>query len=279
MPDVIVTGLPRSGSAMVSALIDYLPNAVSFNEPAWQMALAQKQLDTLPYCKWLTGDFVWTRRTMLNLEPVSDYRTTDGRPLFDGLYDPRQKMKESSENQGPEAVKEPDVVFFTKPGLTDDFILAMRHHTLFTSLLPTLVKFKHFKIIAVIRHPLDVLDSWRRMKQPFIGRGNPHGIARFWPEALAIAESSAEEVDRFVQLYDAYIQRYHEVREHIHIIKYEDVANDPAMVGRLFGLDSPSAAAHLIEKNPRVMITAEAALLKERFHKYGVFTKLYYTDI
>lgn len=271
MPDVLVTGLPRSGSTLVSALIDGLPDAVCLNEPSWQPGLLSKfPLDILPFCKWLSGDYAWTRQQIFMQEAVTDFRAADGSPLLDGLLDPMQKRNDKGEPEG---------VVFLRPGLSADFILAMRHHALYTSILPTLVKFRQFKIIAVIRHPFDVLNSWRQLQIPLPARGRPHGIARFWPEALAIAEAKMEAADQMVQLYDTYIQRYHELREHVTIVKFEDVIDDPFLVSRLFGIDTPSANAMKVEKRTRVLVTAEVNIFRERLRKYGVFTRQYYTDI
>lgn len=271
MPDVLVTGLPRSGSTLVSALIDGLPNAVCLNTPPWQQGLlSQNPLEVLPYCKWLTGDFLYTRRQLIEQHPVIDIRAADGMPLTDGMFDPRTKRNDKDQH---------DTVAFARPGLSEDFILAMRDTTIYTALLPTLLKFKHFKIIAVIRHPFDVLTSWRQFRQPMIERGRPHGIARFWPEALAITESGMEMADQMVQLYDAYIQRYHELREHIHIVKFEDVVESPVLVSKLFGLETPSPNVSLIEKRTRMLMTAEISVFRERLRKFGVFTRQFYPDI
>ena len=279
MANVIITGLPRAGSALASALLDSLPNTVSFNQPPAPMAVAQKPLETLPYCKWLVGDYVWTRRALLDQEPVCDFRAADGTPLLDGLFDARRKLKEPVQEGTADTPPEPEPVFFTKNGLDKDFILAMRHHTLFTSVLPTLVQFNHFKIIAVIRNPLDVFSSWGRLPQPLISRGNPHGIARFWPELLAIMESNLSQAECFVQLYEAYLGRYHELRDHIIIVKYEDLLEDPALLHKEFGAkDISSAILKLIEKRTHAHNTPQAASFRDAFRKYGVFTKLYYPN-
>jgi hypothetical protein len=256
--DVIVTGLPRSGSTAVSALIDYLPNAVSLNGPPWSVAVAQKSLDVLPFCKWIAGDFLWHRTLLANQEPVRDLRGPDGTPLLDGLH-------------------KSEPIFFARPGLSGDFILAMRHHALFTSVLPTLVKFRHFKIIAVIRHPFDVLSSW--MKQGGIPIFPGHGIEHYWPEALQIAHSPQPLPDRMAQLYDAFLGRYHEAREHIEIVKFEDVLEQPLIISKLFNLDTPSAAAPMLQSRTRILMSEDSAIFRESLKKYGVFTKLYYPDI
>jgi hypothetical protein len=280
MSDVIITGLPRAGSTIVSALIDTIPDAVSLNAPIAASAVAQRTYEVMPYCKWLVGEFVWTRRMFLDMEPVGDLRAPDGMPLTDGLYDPRQKFKELRVEGSDKPVQEPELTYFIRQGLSPDFTLAIRHHSLFTSILPSLVKFKHFKVIAVIRHPLDVLTSWRKLPKPVLGKGNPHGISRFWPEALAIMESKTEMADRMVQLYDAFLGRYHELREHIHIVKYEDILERPHLISKLLGTRAiPDEGLAMIEHRASTRVASEIKVFRERIRKYGVFTKLYYTDI
>src|SRR4051812_43779925 len=128
MPDVIVTGLPRSGLTTVAALVDYLPNAVCLNAPAAQISQLARVRNAVSYAKWLTGDFAWVRARLQRRESVSDWRAADGSPLLDGIKDTRR-------TEAP--------VAFTRPKLKDDFILGMKQHSLYTSLLPTLVKFNH----------------------------------------------------------------------------------------------------------------------------------------
>lgn len=269
MSDIIVTGLPRSGSAVVSALLDTLPDSVCLNMPPWQNAYAKQPLDILPFCKWLVGDFVWARRRLLDGEAVSDLRGADGAPLLDGRNDPRQPRN---------AAGEPTEVQFLRPGLSEHFHLGMRQTIIFTSVLPRLVKFKHFKIIAVIRHPLDVLAAWQQLPQPLLAPGNPPGIARYWPEALGIINAEAPQADRFVQLYELFIRRYHELGDQIHILKYEDIIANPMLVSDLLGVKSLPAAAAMIEARPRLRDAETAALLRQGLRKFGVFTKLYYSD-
>jgi len=270
MPDVIVTGLPRSGATVVAALIDYLPRAVCFNSPAAHIAYARKQNNALPYGKWLAGDFIWRRAQLQRRQPLPDFRAADGSPFMDGQNDPKQPRNESGKAAH---------VLFTRAKLEGDFILGMKHHVLYTALLPALVKFDHFKIIAVIRHPLDVLASWQKLGMPPLARGNPPGIGRLWPEALAIAEAEIDPIDRMVQLYDLHLQRYHELGEQVHIVKYEDVAHDPMTVSRLFGIKTRPANASMIEKRKRVHRVENAALIRESLRKYGVFAREYYGDI
>ncbi|MDE3059397.1 MAG: sulfotransferase domain-containing protein [Pseudomonadota bacterium] len=270
MTDVILTGLPRSGATVVSALIDHLPQSVCLNSPDWHLENARRMSSRLAFCKWLVGDFFWQRLQLMRGEFIPDWRAEDGVPLLDGMHDPRQAKDD--------VTNEPLPISFTRPGLREGFILAMKHHTLYTALLPMLVRFNHFRIIAVIRNPLDVVASWQAMEKPPLRRGNPHGIARFWPEALTVMDAETNETDKFVQLYDLYLQRYYESREHIDILRYEDVVRDPGMVGRLFGRQRVPKSAKLIEPRNRMHSQKNVERIRASLKKYGIFTREYYAD-
>lgn len=269
MPDIILTGLPRSGATLVSALIDQLPNAVSFNAPPHHLAQVPNLRHAVPYCKWLAGDYMFARAQLLRQEPLLDIRAQDGSPLLDGLYDSKQARNDAGEWVG---------IPFTRAGLEGDFILAMKQHTLFTALLPTLLGFGHFTVIAVIRHPRDVIASWLRLPAFPVTKSNTPGLKILWPEAHDIIQSTGDLADRLVQLYDLHIQRYHELRQHIHIVKYEDVIETPMLISTLLNRPDISPAAKLIKPATRTHSADEMDLIKGAIRKYGVFTKQYYPE-
>ena len=265
MPDILLTGLPRSGATTVAALIDGLSNAVCLNAPRWQ---TRRHDTSLSYSKWLIGDYRWQRLQLLRGEPLNDHRAIDGAPLLDGIKDPRQ-VKNASGNTG--------AIPFARAGLSGDFILGMKQHALYTALLPDIAAFGHFRIIAVIRHPLDVILSWKSLAgRPFAQGKLPPGIAPLWPEAERIGESSGSALKRMVRLYDVFCQRYYELREHIEIVKYEDAIADPMIVSRMFGSDALSPAASFIERRARVRMRDEADEILEQLDT-SVFAKHFYT--
>ena len=270
MADLLITGLPRSGSALVGALVDYLPNTVCLNAPQWQAAFARNPIDTLPFCKWLAGDMLWARSQLLHGTPLPDFRATDGSPLLDGMRDARQPRREDGS---------PQEMHFTRARLTHGFTLAMRQTTLFTSVLPALLDFTDYRSIAVLRHPLELCQSWRSLPQPLLAPGNPPGIARFWPEALAALDSPGEDADRFARLYELYVQRYHELAPRVQVVRYEDVVAEPMMLSRLLGHIVLSPAVKWIQPRPPARRDAFTDAVAARLRSEGVFTKLYYSDI
>lgn len=265
MPDVILTGMPRSGLTVVAALMDTLPGVVCLNEPRWQESRARNTQQAMPFCKWLVGDFAWRRMQLRRQIPLWDWRAADGKPLLDTQKDaglPR------------DAGGEPQLVQFTRPGLGADFTLAMKHHTLYSALLPQLAQFEHFRIMAVIRHPFDVIRSWRGIAPLFLEK-HMELAGKFWPELPRIMQLS-NEAERMVQLYEAFAQRYYELRETIEIMRFEDVIANPSVISEMYDIKTVSPAAKRIEHRPRVLLREETAQLQEPFKRYGVFTRQFY---
>lgn len=259
--NIVVTGLPRAGLTLACALIDQLPDAVCLNAPPWHTNIARKLASNMPMCKWLVGDFTWYRDELLTQTPVPDYRQKDGTPFTDGLA-PTEKE-----------------VLFSKPDLTTDFILGMKHHLLFTAILSQLVMFDKFTVIAMIRHPLDVIASWQNMKPFFIADGGPTWIANMWPEAHAISISDATPLDRMAQLYELFCARYYELREKIHIIKYEDMVRDPMIISNIVGRDHLSSGVRLIESTSYVRDMKQTDAIRMSLKKYAAAAKYFYPDL
>lgn len=261
--DILLTGLPRSGSAVVGALIDYLPDSVYLNQPEWQFGIARKLNGPMPFSKWLMGDFFIQRKLLLNETPVSDLRAADNSPLFDGI---------SAENN-------PQLRHFTRPGLSDDFTLCMRQHTLYSAILPEILKFAYYRIIVVIRHPLDIMLSWTKHPKVVPAPGQPHGLLTLWPEAHTIAESKADEYDRMAQLIELFFARYHELKDYIEIIKYEDIIENPEIVSGLFGHDRLPANISQLMPRPQTRMHNDLDEMRAALKRYAVCARECYPDI
>jgi hypothetical protein len=270
MPDVLITGLPRSGLTLVSALIDSIPGAVSLNSPHVQFVQALKLRQTIPFCKWLAGDFIWARSRLATQDAVNDYRAPDGSHLLDNEKDPGITLDEKGERK---------LTSLIRPGLTGDFLLAMKHDALYTSVLPTLLEMDHFRVIAVIRNPYDVIRSWQSFNQNPLSEGKLPFARAYWPEAALIdPDKPIDVLDRMIQIYEMFIQRYHENRSKVAILRYEDVIDNPAIVSNLFGIAEAPPAASRIVRLPSMRDQEFQQKLRDRFRKLGVYTRNYYSE-
>ena len=261
MPDIVLTGLPRAGSAVLGALVDYLPDTLCLNAPAWHLTIARRLNSALPFGKWLIGDYAWQRLQLLKHNPVADHRAPDGTPLFDGLH-------EHMRTETP----------IVRESLSPDFTLAMRHTTLFTAVLPIITECMHFRIIAVIRNPVDILLSWQQHPEAQVAPGNPHALLNLWPEAHAIATSPMDELDRLAQMAELFFRRYHALQSHIEIIKYEDIVTNPALLCGMFGCDRLPANTVRIAAPPMARMADKVEPIRTALRKYGACMKEFYNE-
>ncbi len=269
MPDVVLTGLPGSGATAVMALMDSLPDTLCLNAPQWQADL-RKLKHPLAYCKWLTGDFLYRRMQLLHGEAVPDWRAADGSPLWDGMHDPRQPVD-------AEGKRIP--YNLTRSGLSENFTLVIKHDSLYTGLLPSLVGFDHFTIIAVIRHPLDVLGFWASLDGSPLASGQLADNELLWPEARKLSKTELPPLIRMVQLYDLHLGIYHELRDKIRIVKYENVLETPMLVAELLEKGEEPATASLLPPSSPQRFSGDIDAVRDAFRRYGVYTRQYYTDI
>lgn len=267
MLNVLLTGIPRSGLTVVCALLDTLPGCVSLNEPAWQKTKSSSITEPVPYCKWLAGDFLWQRQRLLAQDPVRDFRDKDGKPLLDSMFDPRRLQNETGEISN---------VFFTRPDLVPDFNLIIKQHALFTALLPQLVKFDMFKIIVVIRHPFDVIQSWQKLKNHPLSEGKLETPTNWWPEVEEISTMTLTKLERMTRLYDTFCKLYYELKDSITILKYEDVMKDPAHASRAIDIELTPPGITLLEERPRVLIKEQTDEIRSLLARNGLFTKHFY---
>lgn len=221
--DVIVTGIPRSGTTLTCALIDSLDDSVCLSEPPWQEDWPRQMSDARSYVDRLCDDFVKTREVLLAGASVPDRRHIDGSAITD--YHSGVTGRESQDFSA--------AVSFSRQGLSTDFLLGMKHNAHFSCVLDDLVECGRFRIVAVIRHPLAVIGSWRGLDLP-ISRGRLPAGERFWPELAAITASTNDVLLRQARIYELFCARYARLADRITLLRYENIVSDPDLVARQF---------------------------------------------
>ena len=214
--NLIVTGIPRSGTTLVTALIDALEDAVGISEPVWQSRWSRDSSSAERYCDRLRDDFRRVRRTLAGGGVVLDRRREDGSALT------------SYYRRLPGDAVEPDrrPVPFSRPGLSRGFLLAMKHNAHYSCVLPALVRTGAFSVLAVVRHPVPTLLSWRSLSLP-ISRGRLPAAERFWPEISRARERSRDLLRVQVEIYDLFCGRYLSLRPRLDLLRYEDLLERP----------------------------------------------------
>jgi hypothetical protein len=229
--DLIVTGLPRSGTTLVAALIDAAERCVCLSEPRRHVDLVAEAATAAGVVAALRDDFGSIRRRLAAGESVEDRRGDDGRPLdnYFGVPDSTGRRQANW-----------SVVQRQVPGFDADWVLGVKHNALFTSVLPEIVAAGHWTVLAVVRDPADAIASWSSVDVP-ARHGRLPGAERFWPALADLGgRSELPVLDRQILIADRILARYRDCG--VHVLRYEEVVADtgvlhriPALMGRRLG--------------------------------------------
>lgn len=218
--DLAITGIPRSGTSLLAALVDGLDDAVCLSEPPWQIPWFQGACRTpAEAVDRVVADFAATRGRLLAGEPVRDRRAAGGRAVTNYF------------DRGQVAYRiEP----FTRASITSDFLLAIKHNAQYTTVLHELVARPELDVIAMVRHPVPTLLSWRALTIPISNARLP-ATDLFWPEVAQAARKSEDLLEAQVRIYELFCARYLELGDSVRLVRYEELVRDPRTVNHLTG--------------------------------------------
>jgi hypothetical protein len=253
-PNVILTGIPRSGTTLVCHLINTLPDSIALHEPMRVHELVVG--DHLAATDIVARFFAQTRASLLadGTAPskhvgrripdrhVSDHPSEDGLRRDDSSY---------------------GTVSFTK-ALTPDFLLVLKHPSAFTALLEMLRT--RYPSFAIVRNPLAILGSWNSVQMGFRD-GHAPIAEQLDPTLHRALQLTQDRLDRQIVLLAWFFRQYKNNLPSQCVLPYEEIVSSG---GRVLAAITPSAsqlAASLRSENqsalydPAFMDVARTRLL------------------
>ncbi|MFZ1343726.1 sulfotransferase domain-containing protein [Thiothrix eikelboomii] len=224
---VILTGLPRSGTTLTCHLLNKLPNSVALHEPLIPLDLAGYERAQL--VEFILEYFSAQRRQILQTGTAvskSFGGQVPDNPMagFDPITGKRIRVLDGR------------LVEINKP-LEPDFCLAIKQPAFFTAILKDLVTTDSLRCFALIRNPLAVLLSWNSVEMP-VSRGRVPAAEAFAPELKLSLEQIEDVYDRQVLLLDWFFQQYLTYLPAKQILFYEATINT---AGRSLAVINPLA--------------------------------------
>ncbi len=147
--NIILTGLPRSGTTLTCYLLNKLPNIVALHEPL-NVARFRSFAYHETICDHIEACFQQIRKSLLKTgSTISKH--------IDGQIPANPYGAETSANGLRKGQDTRGLVEINK-SLSDNFLLVVKHCAAFSALLETLQRGYH--CYAIVRNPLSVLASW-----------------------------------------------------------------------------------------------------------------------
>jgi Sulfotransferase family len=210
--DILLTGLPRSGTTLMCACINRLPDCLALAEPISPPTHGNVAAAMECVSAFLSA----TRERALRDRRVTTKTSTDGFNTANWFEAPAPggRLRRSSEKINDLSL---DKV------LTPNFKMIVKQPGFFTALAQRLTV--HYPLYAMVRHPLAVLASWQTVDMP-VNSGR-------WPVAEAFSrhlrsglEALSAPLDRQVFILNWCFEVYKSLPQE-RVIRYEDLVASP----------------------------------------------------
>ena len=266
--NVIITGVPRSGTTLTCYLLNQLPDTVALHEPM-DMSVFSKLKSDDSICDEIDR-YLEATRVSIETQKVAISRHVNGLVPDNHFGDQRSDsgLRKSMASFGE--------ISITKE-LSTNFLLAIKHPAEFTAILESLSK--RFPCYAVIRNPLSVLTSWNSCEVPVANGHAPNAENLDINLAQALSQID-DKTERQLHLLDWYYGKYWKVLPNSRILRYEDIISSG---GKALAVISPPARElneMLESKNKNILYDMKLMqLLGERILKTdGAFWEFYSKD-
>jgi ribosome-associated protein YbcJ (S4-like RNA binding protein) len=224
--NVILTGIPRSGTSLACHLLNKIPDTVALVEP-----LKIHELKKLPnpemICDEVKRFFLQTRESIItNGKAISRQK---GGKILDNTFGDQFKdrgIRKLISTKGEITIDKP---------LAIEFLLCIKHTMGFAKILESLVK--RFPCFALIRNPLSVFVSWSTVNRPRVDENSP-GFQHFDAGLRRSIKQAKNKTDRQLCLLSWFFETFQRLLPDQAILRYEDMISSG---GRALSVISPHA--------------------------------------
>ena len=243
--NIILTGLPRSGTTLACSLLGQLPDVVALHEPMRPMTISSL---SGPEFIGRVVEFFDAMRYQIKTEGTAVSKSQEGRvprnPLSDEVID-GQRVKNIDGN-----------IISVGNVTTPRFDLCLKHPAMFTARLPVLAEV--FDCYAIVRNPLGVLLSWRDSGMA-VGGGHSPAAESHDPELASLLRKLPDVLDRQIALLDYMFARYRDFLPD-RTIRYEDVISTGGAALSAVVPAAKSLREELSSRNRRLVVKNADAL-------------------
>lgn len=208
--NIILAGIPRSGTTLTCHLLNKLPDFVALHEPMNPSRYFGLSFEEI--YKSIQIFFECQRESILKMGQAKS-RSVLG-------FVPDNHIGKFNNSTGKrEKLIDGDFIIVNK-NLKNDFGLVVKHPNMFTALLDHLTNY--FKCFSVIRNPLSVLLSWNSVEMN-VTNGHAPAAEAFDINLSENLNSHNNKYLRQVILLDWYFHKFKSNLKHYQILRYESI--------------------------------------------------------
>ena len=215
--DVLVTGIPRSGTTLVCSLLNKLPDIVALHEPmdVWDFVNCRNGNEIAD----LIGKFCAESRESLRQQGFAISKHVGGEIRDNAAGD-------QVDSAGKRVRRtEHGKISIDKP-LSENFTLVIKHPLAFTALLDSLSQ--RFECYAMVRNPLATLASWNSLDWLKVKNGHAPIAEKLDADLARKLSNASDAIERQIQILEWSHDRFHRFLPERAVIRYEDLITSRA---------------------------------------------------
>ena len=206
--NLVITGIPRSGTSYVCALLNSIDNTVLVNEPAEALQFLRNGSSHT-----LTEYYARTRDSILKGMPIQN-------KIVDGKF-----IEDTNENDARN--------YYVPEVQNASFVFGSKNTFVYLVCLERIrQQLPYTRILACARHPYDVIASWKRVEFPHLKNANPMFFVDYVSgeeKNKLVGIGSIREIEvRYALLWDYLAQCIIRSIDDLVLLKYEEFVVDPA---------------------------------------------------
>jgi len=266
--NVLLTGIPRSGTTLTCNLLNKLPDVVALHEPMDVTEFPMFKRNNVLLDK-VSGFFHETRQLILKDKKAPSKQENNKVPSNPfGSAKNAEGTRKTLVSRG--------YIDITKP-LSDVFTLVIKHPAAFTAELKALKQV--FPCFAVVRNPLSALASWNSVDAP-VRSGHVPAAENLDPQLSAALSRIDNRADRQIYILSWFFETYEKLLPRQNVIRYEDMVSSG---GKALSVITPEAEALHEElqsknKNPLYDAVLFRELGKKLLGSEGAYWSFYSKD-
>lgn len=220
--NILISGIPRSGTTLLTATLHDIPNCVALGEPEELKHLHKRATSPEDYAQKIEQYLAATRAKILKSEPIA-LNFDKGALRVSSNYFTR-----TATESGYQAERNYELRETVIPVEDAAFTLCLKNNAQFASCLENLVALHDVLVVGVVREPLACLFSWRSLRMPISSGKLPAG-ERFARELRKIAKLEDVLLAQ-VKILDWFFGVFYRLRERMRLLRYEDFVARPELV-------------------------------------------------